>query len=221
MSHAERAHRAARLRAPGPAIATTEQLLQTIRDEETPLGAIERPADDLLAVATNRFNDAIGRSGQLPEGVKILSSPFGQGPNETRRPALVKDFYAIGTITQLQLLTRGLPVAHWVSFEHNSRRYAVVTLIGTQARREVARGLTVATLKDIRRRLRVTPERRVQMLRDLHAAGFKTKEVEVHRAVASKSLFALFDHLRHALDGDVHALHSAAAAAHDLLWPST
>ena len=182
MSHAERAHRAARLRAPGPAIATTEQLLQTIRDEETPLGAIERPADDLLAVATNRFNDAIGRSGQLPEGVKILGSPFGQGPNETRRPALIKDFYAIGTITQLQLLTRGLPVAHWVSFEHNSRRYAVVTLIGTQARQEVAR---------------------------------------VHRAVASKSLFALFDHLRHALDGDVHALHSAAAAAHDLLWPST
>ncbi len=182
-------------------------------------GVLSNPSDTLLARATAVYNRVNGLIGDLSfDPIIVTSPPFTLSTGEADNTS-IKNFYALGALTRLRLLADTNADMEWLAFKLGNRNYAIVSLKGLRIRQEIASSITEDALRDMRRR-RVTPERRMELLAELHAAGVKTcpcsglPVFDPHKA--PPALFKLFDNLRLALNGDSNALRAAAIAAGEL-----
>ena len=68
----------------------TEGLLAAVRDPDDVFGAMHDPEHSLVVAATNVFNEASGKQGELSDDVYILTAPFDTGDYERCPRALAR-----------------------------------------------------------------------------------------------------------------------------------
>jgi len=183
------------------------------------LGVIDAPRAPIRRKATKQYNLANRCDGPLPADMLIITAPKFVNRRGDSAWTEIKTFYAVGVLTRLRLLTSGGANLNWIPFEYGNHCYVVVSVAALNARRAVVRNVTGDTIKDMRKRS-ISTRRRVQMLRELYAAGIHVCPASglpvFDPDAAPESLFDLFKHLRLAVDGDAGALEAAATAAHAL-----